>query len=58
LKTNCEECTYYVYDDEAGDYFCDANLSEDEMARLVSYSNYECQYYSNYDEYAIVKRQM
>ncbi len=34
------------------------NLSEDEMARLVSYSNYECQYYSNYDEYSIVKKQM
>lgn len=33
------------------------NLDEDEMQRFLSYSNFDCPYYSLDDEYKIVRKQ-
>ena len=37
--------------------FCDINLDEDEMARFMSYSDWDCPYFQMDDEYAIVRKQ-
>lgn len=53
----CEQCSYYVYDEEYDDYFCSVNLDEDEMERYMSQSTENCHYFSLYDEYKIVSKQ-
>ena len=53
----CEHCANYIYDDEAGCYFCDAALDEDEMVRFLSSNMRGCNYYSDDDDYKIVKKQ-
>lgn len=57
-KTNCEECSNYVYDEDYGCYMCEANLDEDEISRFLSDSCYNCPYYNHNDEYKIVRKQM
>lgn len=57
LKTNCECCANYLYDDEEDYYFCSMNLDEDEMMRFLTGSNYNCPYYRSDDDYAIVRKQ-
>lgn len=55
--TRCECCAYYVYDDEYDCYECEIDLDEDETARFLSYSDFECPYYNPYDEYKIIQKQ-
>ena len=55
---NCETWTFYNYDEEYECYFCDINMDEDEYMRLLSDDHYECPYYRNGDEYAVVRKQM
>ena len=45
----CEQCSYYIYDEEYDDYFCSVNLDEDEMERYMSQSTENCHYFSLYD---------
>lgn len=56
-KTNCEFCVYYVFDEECNGYVCDINLDEDEMARYLSSTFYNCPYFQLDDEYKIVRKQ-
>ena len=58
MATRCEECAYFVYDDEYEEYLCEINLDEDEVARFYSDSHYNCPYYRNGDEYKVVRHQM
>ncbi len=55
---DCDRCMFYGYDEEAEGYFCDANIDEDDIARLNMSANKECPYYRPYDEYSVVKHQM
>ena len=55
---DCDRCMFYDYDEEAEGYFCDANIDEDDIARLNLSANKECPYYRPYDEYSVVKHQM
>lgn len=55
--TNCEQCANYVFDEEFECYYCAVNLDEDEMARFMQQSNYDCHYFQLYDEYKIVRKQ-
>ncbi len=57
MKSNCESCNNYQYDDEAECYFCEQNLDEDEMSRFMTGRYDECPYYHSDDDYKIVKRQ-
>lgn len=57
MKSNCENCVNYVYDDENDCYCCDAILDEDEMFRFLSKETSTCPHFSFYDEYSIVRRQ-
>ena len=54
----CETCAFYVYDDEYGAYLCDMNMDEDDCVRIMTDRHYQCPYYRNGDEYAVVRKQM
>ena len=56
-KTGCETCAYYAYDEEYECYFCEVNLDEDEMMHFLSGGSYNCPYWRNGDEYAVVRHQ-
>ena len=56
--TNCESCAYYTWDEEEEYYICEVNLDEDEMVRFLQDACYQCPYYRNGDEYAIVRKQI
>lgn len=58
MAARCEECAYFVYDEEYEEYLCEVNLDEDEVARFYSDSHYHCPYYRNGDEYRVVRHQM
>ena len=57
MKTICENCSNYVYDDELESYCCDAMLDEDEMYHFLKGDNKSCPYFHFYDEYSIVRKQ-
>jgi len=54
---NCETCAYYVYDEEYESYICEANLDEDEYAKLLQRHYQQCPYYRDGDEYKIARKQ-
>ena len=58
--SDCEQCTYYYYDEEYEDYLCSADIDEDDYARMMQEAPYHrtrCPYWVNADEYAVVKHQ-
>ncbi len=56
-KTCCDDCLYYVFDEEVGYTICEQDLDEDEMMHFVSYTVKNCPYYRSGDEYALVRHQ-
>lgn len=56
-QTSCETCANFIYDEETDCNYCNMDLDEDEMARFLSSSTYNCPYYDFYDEYKIVRKQ-
>lgn len=50
-------CAHYMYDDVYDCYVCEVNLDEDEMENFLRGSDFECHYFSPYDEYKIVRKQ-
>ena len=56
--TNCETCAFYTYDEEYGNYVCEADLDEDEMLKFLSSTFDACPYYRSGDEYSVVRHQM
>ena len=57
-RVSCESCTYYIYDEDYESYVCDKNMDEDEYIRLMTYRHFQCPFYRNGDEYAVVRKQM
>lgn len=57
-SSSCETCAYYTYDDEDECYYCEADMDEDDMVRLLEGHYRSCPYYRNGDEYAVVRHQM
>lgn len=58
MKTQCEMCANYEYDEEYDYYTCQMNLDEDELYHFVTNTWDNCPYYRNGDEYAVVRHQM
>lgn len=58
MKSICENCAHYFYDDEDDCYCCDANLDEDEMRHFITDNTGNCPYFNFYDEYGIVRKQI
>ena len=57
-RVSCESCTYYIYDEDYEIYVCDKNMDEDEYIRLMTDRHFQCPFYRNGDEYAVVRKQM
>lgn len=58
VRTSCDTCTNYRYDEEYDYYVCEVNLDEDEMGRFLHGTIESCPYYRRDDEYAVVRKQM
>ena len=56
--TICDDCAYYAYDEDYEEYNCEMDLDEDEMAKFLSCSDFECPYYVAGDEYLVVRHQL
>ena len=55
----CNECAYYMYDEEYEEYYCSADMDEDDYARLMNSPVVRaCPYYTDGDEYKVVRHQM
>ena len=57
-RVSCGSCTYYIYDEDYESYVCDKNMDEDEYIRLMTDRYFQCPFYRNGDEYAVVRKQM
>lgn len=57
MKSNCECCRYFDYDEDLESYICTLDLDEDEMERFVKNTNRDCPYFDFYDEYKLVRKQ-
>ncbi len=55
---SCDTCAYLVYDDDMEEYVCDVNIDEDDYSRLSERSFKACPYYSEGNEYKVVRHQM
>ena len=55
--SRCEDCEYYVYDEDWEEYVCDVSLDQDEMANFMAGDTGRCPYYRQYDEYQVVRKQ-
>ena len=53
----CDECSYYVYDEEYECYTCLVNLDEDEMYNFLKGTNDSCPYFDLDDEYKLARKQ-
>lgn len=58
MKTNCESCINYSYDEDYECYECLINLDEDDMVRFLSNTHFECPHFQFNDEYKIVNKQI
>lgn len=58
MKTDCEDCMNFVYDEEFEDYVCAVDMDEDETARIMTGSKQSCPYFRFGDDYTIVKKQI
>ena len=57
-RVSCESCTYYIYDEDYESYVCDKNMDEDEYIRLMTDRYFQCPFYRNGDEYAVVRKHL
>ncbi len=58
VMDQCEQCAYFYYDEEYGEYVCDADMDEDDYVRFISDSRSQCPLYTDGDEYKVVRHQM
>lgn len=59
MMNQCEECTWYSYDEDMEEYVCEVDMDEDDYARLMgSPGSKSCPYYRDGDEYRVVRHQM
>lgn len=59
MTADCEHCAYYVYDEDWGEYVCDATcaIDEDDEARIRAQGHGKCPFFKFYDEYKMVQKQ-
>ena len=58
MKSSCDTCNFYVYDEEYECYTCEVNLDEDEYYRFVTNGRWSCPHSRSDDEYKIVRHQI
>ncbi len=57
MKSNCDCCMNYIYDEDYECMTCAVDLDEDEYAGFISQSERRCPYFRPGDEYSIVRKQ-
>lgn len=57
MKSNCELCMNYFYDEEYECFDCTVNMDEDEIYSLFSDKRSSCPYFRMGDDYSIVRKQ-
>ena len=58
MKSVCDSCMYYEYDEDYECYVCQMDLDEDEMYRFLTNTNESGPDYKYGDEYSVVRHQM
>ncbi len=53
----CDQCVYYVYDEDWECYSCAINLDEDDMVKFLQGRNTSCSFFRLDDEYGVVRKQ-
>lgn len=54
----CETCAYFAYDEEYEEYYCGADMDEDDVYRMQAGHYRACPFYRDGDEYKVVRHQM
>lgn len=57
-SSNCDTCAYNIYNEEDETNYCEANMDEDDMVRIIERHYKGCPYYRYDDEYAVVRHQI
>lgn len=58
--SECDSCAFYSYDEEDEEWYCTADVDEDDMAMMMqeeAHHGQRCPYWQNGDEYAVVRHQ-
>lgn len=45
MKSNCDDCMNYIYDEETDCYICLVDLDQDEMEHFLNYATSHCPYF-------------
>lgn len=55
----CDTCNNYEWDEDTQEYFCVADMDEDDYGRLMQEEKHHsgCPYWQSDDEYAVVRHQ-
>lgn len=57
MRSDCELCMNYAYDEEFDEYTCGIDMDEDEMFSLLTDKRRGCPYFRMGDDYTIVRKQ-
>ena len=57
MKSNCESCAHYEYDEDYECYVCQMDLDEDEVYRIQTSRSQHCPFYRQGDDYTLARRQ-
>ena len=57
IRSKCDDCVHFVYDEELDEDICDIDLDEDDYLRFITAETDFCPYYRYYDEYKSVQKQ-
>ncbi len=58
MKSNCEFCINYYYDEDYECMICAIDLDEDEYAGFITGKTRSCPYFRQGDDYTIVRKQI
>ena len=56
MLQSCETCEFFDWDEDIGDYICEADIDEDDMYRMRENPQAHCPFYKCYDEYKSVQK--
>lgn len=58
MAGSCDTCAYLEYDEDDEAYYCSVDMDEDDFVRLSQSGYKACPYYTDGDEYKVVRHQL
>ncbi len=58
MAGSCDTCAYLEYDEEDEAYYCSVDMDEDDYSHLAQSAFKGCPYYTDGDEYKVVRHQL